>query len=72
MSKERERLEVLLTAPEVSAHSQMTVAALYNRPYQRKVPAQAIRRRLLFSRRAVRPWLRPTSSDSHGTRCPFQ
>ena len=58
MMKKNADIEALLTVHEVAALLRVTPGTLYNWAYRRRIPAQKVGGRLLFSPSALRRWLR--------------
>jgi len=58
MMKKRANIEALLTVHEVAGFLRVAPGTLYNWAYRRRIPAQKVGGRLLFSPSALRQWLR--------------
>jgi len=56
--KKRANIEALLTVHEVADLLRIAPGTLYNWAYRRRIPAQKVGGRLLFSPSALRRWLR--------------
>lgn len=66
MMKKRANMEALLTVHEVAGLLRVAPGTLYNWAYRRKIPAQKVGGRLLFSPSALRRWLRDRERQAAG------
>ena len=64
--KKRANIEALLTVHEVADLLRIAPGTLYNWAYRRRIPAQKVGGRLLFSPSALRRWLRDRERQAAG------